>query len=151
MSNNFLKFTALSFLLISVLFTSCKKDEDAEKQIAEFIQKNNITATKHPSGLYYQIIKAGTGNSTYPPGTKITIKYVGKLLNGTVIDDGNNVENTFQLAQLIEGWRIGIPLIQKGGEIRLIIPSELAYGSQATGPVPANSVLDFTIQLINVQ
>ncbi len=151
MSNNFLKFTALSFLLISVLFTSCKKEEDAEKQITEFIRKNNITATKHPSGLYYQIIKAGTGNSTYPSGTKITIKYVGKLLNGTVIDDGNNVENTFQLAQLIEGWRIGIPLIQKGGEIRLIIPSELAYGSQATGPVPANSVLDFTIQLINVQ
>jgi len=151
MSNNFLKFTALSFLLISVLFTSCKKEEDAEKQITEFIQKNNITATKHPSGLYYQIIKAGTGNSTYPPGTRITIKYVGKLLNGTVIDDGNNVENTFQLAQLIEGWKIGIPLIQKGGEIRLIIPSELAYGNQATGPVPANSVLDFTIQLINVQ
>jgi len=151
MGNKFIKFVFCSILFISVGLVSCKKDEDAEKQITEFIRKNNITATRHPSGLYYQVIKAGTGNSTYPSGTKITIKYVGKLLNGTVIDDGNNVENTFQLAQLIEGWRIGIPLIQKGGEIRLIIPSELAYGSQATGPVPANSVLDFTIQLINVQ
>lgn len=151
MANKFTKFVFCSILFISLGFASCKKDEDAEKQITEFIQKNNITATKHPSGLYYQIIKAGTSNSTYPSGTTITIKYVGKLLNGTVIDDGNNVENTFQLAQLIEGWRIGIPLIQKGGEIRLIIPSELAYGNQATGPVPANSVLDFTIQLINVQ
>lgn len=149
--NSTIKFIFCCFLLLSVGLASCKKDEDAEKQITEFIQKNNITATKHPSGLYYQVIKAGTGNSTYPSGTKITIKYVGKLLNGTVIDDGNNVENTFQLAQLIEGWRIGIPLIQKGGEIRLIIPSDLAYGSQATGPIPANSVLDFTIQLINVQ
>ena len=151
MKNNFLKFTAFSFLIVSVLFTACKKDEDADKQITEFIEKNNIQATKHSSGLYYQIVKPGTGSSTYPSGTKITIKYVGKLLDGTVIDDGGKIENTFVLAQLIEGWRIGIPLIQKGGEIRLIIPSELAYGSQATGPVPANSVLDFTIQLINVQ
>jgi FKBP-type peptidyl-prolyl cis-trans isomerase FkpA len=151
MNRNLLKFAAFSFLLISVLFTSCKKDENADEQIAEFIQNNNISATKHSSGLYYQIIKPGSGSFTYPSSTKITIKYEGRLLNGTVIDNGNGVENTFQLAQLIEGWRIGIPLIQKGGEIRLIIPSNLAYGSQATGPVPANSVLDFTIQLINVQ
>ncbi|WP_231464455.1 MULTISPECIES: FKBP-type peptidyl-prolyl cis-trans isomerase [unclassified Pedobacter] len=151
MKYKFLKITAFCFLFISVLFTACKKDEDAEKQMTEFIQKNKIQATKHPSGLYYQIIKPGIGSSTYPSGTKITIKYEGRLLDGTVIDDGGKIENTFVLAQLIEGWRIGIPLIQKGGEIRLIIPSELAYGSEATGPVPANSVLDFTIQLINVQ
>lgn len=151
MNKNLLKLAILSFVLISVIFTSCKKEESAEEQITEFIKSNNITATKHPSGLYYQIIKPGSGSFPYPSNTKITIKYEGKLLNGTVIDNGNGVENTFQLAQLIEGWRIGIPLIQKGGEIRLIIPSELAYGSQATGPIPANSVLDFTIQLINVQ
>jgi len=151
MKNNLSRFAIFAFLMVSTIITSCKKDQDAEKQIAEFIQKNNIKAVKHPSGLYYQIIKPGTGSFTYPSNTKITIKYEGKLLDGTTIDNGNGVENTFQLNQLIEGWRIGIPLIQKGGEIRLIIPSDLAYGSQATGPVPANSVLDFTIQLINVQ
>ncbi|RNL54959.1 FKBP-type peptidyl-prolyl cis-trans isomerase [Pedobacter jejuensis] len=151
MGNKFIKFICFSILFVATGLTSCKKDEDADKQITSFIQKNNITAVKHPSGLYYQIIKPGTGSFAYPSNTKITIKYEGRLLNGTVIDNGNNVENTFQLNQLIEGWRIGIPLIQKGGEIRLIIPSDLAYGSQATGPVPANSVLDFTIQLINVQ
>ncbi|GGI22405.1 FKBP-type peptidyl-prolyl cis-trans isomerase [Pedobacter mendelii] len=147
----FLNFICFGLLLFSIIFSSCKKDESAEKQITSFIQKNNITAVKHPSGMYYQIIKPGTGAFAYPSNTKITIKYEGRLLDGTVIDNGNGVENTFQLNQLIEGWRIGIPLIQKGGEIRLIIPSDLAYGSQATGPVPANSVLDFTIQLINVQ
>lgn len=151
MNKNLIRLVAFSFLLISALFTSCKKDESAEEQITDFIQKNNIAATKHSSGLYYQIIKPGSGSFAYPSSTKITIKYEGRLLNGTVIDNGGGIENTFQLAQLIEGWRIGIPLIQKGGEIRLIIPADLAYGSQATGPVPANSVLDFTIQLINVQ
>jgi FKBP-type peptidyl-prolyl cis-trans isomerase FkpA len=151
MNKTFIKFASLSFLLITILITSCKKEQDAETQITEFIQKNNINAVKHPSGLYYQIIKPGTGSFAYPASTKITIKYEGRLLNGTVIDNGNAVENTFSLAGLIEGWQIGIPLIQKGGEIRLIIPSDLAYGSQTTGPIPANSVLDFTIQLINVQ
>ncbi|MCZ4224954.1 FKBP-type peptidyl-prolyl cis-trans isomerase [Pedobacter rhodius] len=151
MGNKFIKFVFCSILLISIGFVSCKKDENAEKQISEFIKKNNISAVKHSSGLYYQIIKQGVGSFTYPAGTKITIKYEGRLLDGTVIDNGGGQENTFLLNQLIEGWRIGIPLIQKGGEIRLLIPSDLAYGSQATGPVPANSVLDFTIQLINVQ
>lgn len=151
MNKTFIKFACLSFLLVTILITACKKEQDPDKQITEFIQKNNINAVKHSSGLYYQIIKPGTGSFAYPASTKITIKYEGRLLNGTVIDNGNGVENTFSLAGLIKGWQIGIPLIQKGGEIRLIIPSDLAYGSQTTGPIPANSVLDFTIQLINVQ
>jgi len=149
--NNILKFITCCFLFASIGLTSCKKDENSDKQITDFIQKNNITAVKHSSGLYYQIVKPGSGSFTYPANTQITIKYEGRLLDGTVIDNGGGKENTFVLNQLIEGWKIGIPLIQKGGEIRLIIPPNLAYGSQATGPVPANSVLDFTIQLINVQ
>ncbi|WP_316831419.1 FKBP-type peptidyl-prolyl cis-trans isomerase [Pedobacter aquatilis] len=151
MGKKFIKFLCCALLFVSIGLSSCKKDENSDKQITEFIQKNNINAVKHSSGLYYQIIKPGAGSSAYPAGTKITIKYEGRLLNGTVIDNGGGVENTFVLNQLIEGWKIGIPLIQKGGEIRLIIPPDLAYGSQASGPVPANSVLDFTIQLINVQ
>ena len=149
--NNTLKFIFCSFLLVSVVFASCKKEENSDKQITDFIQKNNINAVKHSSGLYYKIIKPGSGSFGYPANTQITIKYEGRLLDGTVIDNGGGKENTFALNQLIEGWKIGIPLIQKGGEVRLIIPPNLAYGSQATGPVPANSVLDFTIQLINVQ
>lgn len=151
MNKNFIKIAILSLAFFTVILSSCKKNENGEKQITEFIQKNKINAVQHSSGLYYQIIKPGTGSFSYPSNTKITIKYEGRLLNGTVIDNGGGIENTFQLAQLIEGWKIGIPLIQKGGEIRLIIPADLAYGSRATGPVPANSPLDFTIQLINVQ
>ena len=43
-----------------------------------------------------------------------------------------------------------IPLIQKGGKIRLLIPSGYAYGSQAQTQIPGNSILDFTIELIDV-
>lgn len=145
-----LKLLAFALLFVSVL-SSCKKDEDSEKQITEFIAQNKINAVKDPSGLYYQIIKPGSGNFTYPGNTRITIKYEGRLLSGEVFDNGGGTEQTFILSQLIEGWQIGIPKIQKGGEIRLIIPPSLGYGSSAAGSIPGNSVLDFTIQLSNTQ
>ncbi|MBC6109106.1 FKBP-type peptidyl-prolyl cis-trans isomerase [Pedobacter sp. CCM 8938] len=138
-------------LLFVVALSSCKKEEDAETQITKYIQQNNINAVKDPSGLYYQIIKPGSGTTVINSNTNITIKYEGKLLDGTVIDNGGGKENTFLLGGLIKGWVIGIPKIQKGGEIRLIIPPALGYGSRDVGPVPANSVLDFNIQLINAQ
>ncbi|MEH3114100.1 FKBP-type peptidyl-prolyl cis-trans isomerase [Pedobacter terrae] len=147
-----IKFRLLTLLFLSVaVISSCKKDEDPEKQITDFIKKNNINAVKDDSGLYYQIIKPGSGSFTYPGNTKITIKYEGRLLNGNVFDNGGGKEQTFNLAELIQGWRIGIPKIQKGGEIRLIVPPGLGYGSSSVGPIPGNSVLDFNIQLSNVQ
>lgn len=143
-----LKFKQLTILFfLALALNSCKKDEDSDKQITNFIEKNNIPATKDASGLYYQIIKPGTGSFTYPANTSITIKYEGRLLDGSVFDNGDGKEQNFMLSQLIQGWRIGIPKIQKGGEIRLIIPPGLGYGSSANGPIPGNSVLDFTIQL----
>lgn len=138
-------------LLFTAAFTACKKDKDAEKQITEFIAEHNINATRDNSGLYYQIIKPGSGTFTYPANTRITIKYEGRLLDGSVFDNGGGKEQTFNLADLIQGWRIGIPKIQKGGEIRLIVPPSLGYGSSSAGPIPGNSVLDFTIQLSNAQ
>jgi FKBP-type peptidyl-prolyl cis-trans isomerase FkpA len=145
-----LRFLSVLLLCVAVV-SSCKKDEDPEKQITDFIKKNNINAVRDDSGLYYQIIKPGSGSFAYPDNTKITIKYEGRLLNGNVFDNGGGKEQTFNLAELIQGWRIGIPKIQKGGEIRLIVPPGLGYGSNAVGPIPGNSVLDFNIQLANVQ
>jgi len=137
--------------LLVVAFSSCKKEEDADKQITDFIQKNNINAVKDKSGLYYQIIKPGTGTTAINSSTNITIRYEGKLLDGSVFDNGGGQEQTFRLGDLIEGWKIGIPFIQKGGEIRLIVPPSLGYGNRAVGSIPANSVLDFNIKLINAQ
>lgn len=138
-------------------FSSCKKEDyEPEKQLAiddalikDFIAKNSIVAVKDNSGIYYQIIAPGTGNVKYSGATQVTVNYEGKLLNGSVFD--KNSSSSFSLGALIPGWQIGIPLIQKGGKIRLIIPSTLAYMNQARVGIPENSVLDFTIELINAQ
>lgn len=134
-----------------VTFFSCKKDDDGAKEIEKFIKANNIDATKDGSGLYYQIINAGTGNANITLNSQVTIRYEGRLLNGKVFDNGGGVERTFTLGDLIRGWQIGLPKIQKGGEIRLIIPPSLGYGDRSVGEIPANSPLDFNIKLINAQ
>ena len=144
------------FLVLGVL-SSCKKELSPEKQaikddtlITEFIAKNSIVAIKHSSGIYYQIISEGTG--ARPSLTnEVTVGYTGKLLNGNVFDKSNPTA-TFVLNRLIVGWQIGIPLIKKGGSIRLIVPSGLAYGNSSPGAgIPKNAVLDFTVDLIDVK
>ncbi len=66
---------------------------------------------KHPSGLYYQIIEAGTSTT---PTINSTVKanYTGKFTNNSSFDGG---VASFSLGGVIEGWQIGIPLIKQGG------------------------------------
>jgi len=124
----------LSALVLLISFAGCKRSDsyDAEKQlqideqlIKDFIAKNSITAERHKSGVYYVITQPGSGNITYYSTTKVKVKYTGRLLNGTVFDQNDGIE--FQLGGVITGWQIGVPLIQKGGKIRLLIPSGYAY------------------------
>lgn len=119
--------------------------------IRKFVTDNKITdVKKDENGVFYQILAAGTGNHNFSLASNITIGYEGKLLNGTVFDSTKGGEVTFELCRLIPGWMIGVPKIQKGGKVRLLIPSIFCYGTGSAGVIPPNSVLDFTISLNNV-
>jgi FKBP-type peptidyl-prolyl cis-trans isomerase FkpA len=129
-------------------FDPIKQAADDEAAIQAFIKANNLTnVTRHTSGLYYQIVTPGTG--AYPTvNSTVTVTYSGKLLNGGVFDAQSGIK--FALSGVIQGWQIGIPLINSGGRIRLLIPSGLAYGNRSPdAKLPANSVLDFTIDLLS--
>ena len=112
--------------------------------IEQFLTDNQLEAQSTASGLHYIISTAGSAEK---PGDEasITVAYVGKLLDGSVFDQSTNF--TGDLNQMIEGWQEGIPLIGAGGKIKLLIPSALGYGGQATGKIPANSVLQFDVTL----
>ncbi|RZK41177.1 MAG: peptidylprolyl isomerase [Pedobacter sp.] len=146
-----------AFLLVGTI-SSCKKaaynpDEQLVKDdaiIKDFISQNSIPAIKHSSGLYYQIINPGSG-TPISVQNNVFVTYEGKLLNGKVFDkSASTVE--LPLSRVILGWQIGIPLIRKGGKIRLIVPSVLAYRNESPSrDIPENSILDFTVDLINAQ
>ena len=53
--------------------------------------------------------------------------------------------------EVIQGWEIGLPLIDENGSIILIIPSGLGYGSSSNNSIPENSVLIFRIKLLKVR
>ena len=154
------KLTVLITLCLSgFLFWGCVKNKSCNPnppsseapQILAYASTNGMTVTAHPSGLYYQIISQGSG-ATANANSKIFITYDGRLLNGTQFDhqDVPNVSG-WALSGLIEGWKIGIPLIQKGGRIKLLIPSALAYGCEPYQTLPGSSVLYFDITLVDVQ
>ena len=127
-----------------------KTAQSQQSDILAFASANGISATAHISGLYYQIINPGSG-VTPSASSKIFVKYTGKLLNGTVFDSRSDASQTgWILGNQIAGWQIGLSLIQKGGSIKLIIPSALAYGCQAVGIVPPDSILYFEVELVDV-
>ena len=133
-----------------------------DKMLQDYFAKNNIKAQKTASGLYYSITKAGSGANA-KPGQLVTLKYIGKTLEGKQFDanmdeSGKMLEGktpfTFPLGQgqVIKGWDEGVALLNKGTKAFFYIPSPLAYGPQAMGPeLPANSILVFNVELTDVK
>jgi FKBP-type peptidyl-prolyl cis-trans isomerase len=154
-----MKTIIIPFLLsILVVAGGCLKDtscvvktvasEDAD--MLSYAASNGISVTRHSSGMYYEIINPGSG--PIPNFNSIlSVRYTGKLMNGTIFDSRTTTPVTLQLGDVIAGWQLGLPLLQKGGIIKLIIPSSMAYGCQPAGAVPGNSILYFEIELADVQ
>ena len=146
----------LSFLLLLAISVACKKEKtedrsaEDESTITQYIADNKITgAIATGSGLYYVIPKQGSGSQP-SASSDVRVKYKGYLTNGTVFDETVNAGVKFNLASVIKGWQEGIPLFKQGGKGQLFIPSALAYGDKAQNSIPANSVLIFDIELLEV-
>lgn len=98
-------------------------------------------------------IEQGTG-AEVQPGATITAHYTGALCkNGVIFQSSHDFGKpiSFGLTQVIKGWTNGVPGMKVGGMRRLIIPSELAYGSaRAASNIPPNSDLVFDIELVAI-
>ncbi|WP_439583110.1 FKBP-type peptidyl-prolyl cis-trans isomerase [Dyadobacter bucti] len=124
------------------------------KVIEDFLAKNNLKAKarKTASGLYYIPQVEGTGPSP-SQGDNVKVHYTGKFLDGKEFDSSKNQGKPLELqvgqGMVIPGWEEGILLMKKGEKGLLVIPSGLAYGPEAYGPIPGNSVLQFEMELID--
>merc|ERR1719390_213910 len=97
-----------------------------------------------PSGLVYDEITAGTGDSPELE-QMVKVHYTGTLSDGTVFDSSfsRGEPTEFKLSSVIPGWQEGLQMMKVGGKARLIIPPGLAYGDKQMNTIPPNSELTF--------
>jgi FKBP-type peptidyl-prolyl cis-trans isomerase len=83
----------------------------------------------------------------------VKVHYTGTLIDGTVFDSSvqRNEPAEFQLDQVIPGWTEGLQKLNKGGKIKLYVPSQLAYGDDARGNIPPSATLIFDIDLLDIK
>ncbi len=97
-------------------------------------------------------LQVGTG-AEVAVNKKVTVYYKGYLTNGKMFDQAVDKTLTFTVGahQVISGWEQDIIGMKVGGIRRMIIPPVVGYGDQPQGPIPANSVLVFDVQLVSVE
>lgn len=104
-----------------------------------------------PEGYYYKVITEGSGDHP-TEASQVKVHYTGTLLDGTVFD--SSVERgepaVFGLNQVIPGWTKGLQLMTPGSKYQLVLPSSLAYGPREAGSIPANSILVFEVELLEI-
>lgn len=129
---------------------AAEKEKAAEvAYFAELEKKKGIQKTD--GGLYYEVLQEGDGPQP-SLSSKVKTHYHGTLIDGTVFD--SSVERgqpaTFPVNGVIKGWQEILPMMPVGSKWRVHIPFEKAYGSRATGRIPAFSTLIFEIELLEI-
>lgn len=123
-----------------------------EKFLEENAKKDGVRTTE--SGLQYQVIEPAKDADAPRPdkNSVVTVFYKGTLLDGKVFDQNIGKDPIeFPLNAVIPGWSEGVSLMQKGAKYRFWIPPKLGYGDRAVGQIPANSVLVFEVELVDVK
>lgn len=150
-------FAALSFVV-----TACFDEgddipdfnEQLEKDIVlidNYLDVNSVqNVVEHSSGIRYVLNADSVGGKKITIDSCVTVDYVGKLMvNGVEFDKGTNI--SFPLSGVIDGWKIGIPLLNEGDSATLYIPSGFAYGYYGYPPeIPSNANLIFHVAVRKV-
>ncbi|TKB45486.1 FKBP-type peptidyl-prolyl cis-trans isomerase [Thalassotalea mangrovi] len=122
---------------------------DGQAFMAENAKVEGVKVTE--SGLQYQVLTAGEGEKPEATDT-VKVHYKGTLIDGEEFDSsysrGEPIE--FALNRVIKGWTEGVQLMNVGSKYKFVIPADLAYGANGTGPIPANSTLVFEVELLDI-
>lgn len=105
-------------------------------------------------GMRVEVLQQGAGEAS-KSGDKVTVSYVGTLVNGTKFDSSIDRNQPFQFTlgenRVIQGWELGVLGMKTGEKRKLTIPPELGYGAQgAGGVIPPNAVLIFEVDLLKI-
>jgi len=135
-----------------------------EGLINDYIEASGINVKPTASGLYVIKNVSGTGKAI-KDGSRVTLHYTGKLLDGNVFDSsldyGMPIELTVGVDRFIQGWEEALLLMRSGDKVTLLIPSNLAYGARGIRDprdpsgeayiIPPYAPLIFEIEVISVE
>ena len=99
-------------------------------------------------GVFYKVLKKGSGTVSPNRGSVVTVHYTGKTINGKTFDSSRaGVAPAFRLRELIPGWIIALQKMHVGDRWEVYIPAEQAYGKFNQPGIPGGSTLIFDIEL----
>jgi len=154
------RLTVFLFSAFMLLLSACQSNPPTSEaaipsgpgeQIEAYLKANALTGEQTTStGLVY-LIEAPGGVEKPTVKDQITIHYKGYLTDGKVFDQTNGSPRTFGLYQLIPAWQEAIPMIGRGGKIKILAPPSTAYGNNPPGRtgITPTSVLVFDIELVD--
>lgn len=104
------------------------------------------------SGIFYSIENPGIGDPPTDSST-VTVDYTLYLVDGTLVESTivNEKPSTFEVGNVIEGWKESLKLIGVTGKGTFVIPSGLAYGLRSVNGLPRNSILVFDIEILKIE
>jgi cyclophilin family peptidyl-prolyl cis-trans isomerase len=131
-----------------------KEDKSKQDRLAAIarIKKQWPKLTTTASGLMFEVLKKGSGGASPGAAATVSVNYTAMLLDGKVVDStaARGAPATLQVNRVIKGWTEALLSMQRGEKRRLVIPPELAYGSQGyANVIPPNSFLLFEVELID--
>ncbi len=130
-----------------------KKYEENKKIAEAFLDENRfkqgVFGTE--SGLQFKVIKQGEGSGPQE-ADRVRMRYRLRLLDGSVVEDTFDRDEPVLLGlqNVIFGMREGLMLMREGGITRFWMHPDLAYGISDSPELPAGSLLDFEVELIEV-
>ena len=121
----------------------------------DFLTRNGAakSVVTTSSGLQYFIVKSGPATGPHPTGEDtVSFDYEGKLITGETFDSSYTEGHPLvgQVNKFVPGFSEALQLMRPGDEWIVWVPPQLGYGSQDSGPIPANSVLRFKLVLHSV-
>lgn len=148
---------ALPILILLILATACGDPTAVDPRDVTFAPELGVdldAMTRTSTGLYYQDLEVGEGAAA-TAGQVVSVLYRGWLPDGTLFDENQEPNDPFRfqlgVGRVIAGWDEGVAGMRPGGIRKLVIPPSLGYGDRRTGPIPANSVLVFDVELLSAE
>jgi len=129
---------------------AAQAEQEGRAFLAENAKRPRVVTL--PSGVQYEVLKAGSGNS---PSVEdfVTCRYRGSLLDGTVFDDTESVglPRTFAVTSVVDGLEEALVRMSPGARWNVWVPPEKGYGASRPGAkIPANATLVFEIELVEL-